>query len=167
MTPEEITLIQLNLEAVAPRAEEAATVFYNRLFAIQPALRLLFPEDISEQKKKLMMTLAIAVKSLRETEKLTSVLENLGRRHAVYGVRNEHYETVGAALLLMLEEMLGEEFTPAARTSWARLYDFVAAAMKSGALALEKECASEFFGDAFDAAFNEGKQLKNAGQIAV
>ena len=163
MTPEQINLIQQNFDAVAPRAEEAATVFYNRLFALQPALRLLFPDDISEQKKKLMMTLAMAVKSLRETEKLITVLENLGRRHAVYGVRDEHYETVGAALLLMLEEMLGADFTIESRTGWTQMYDFVAANMKSGALALEKEGVSE----SFDDAFNTGKQLKLAGQIVI
>jgi hemoglobin-like flavoprotein len=88
---------------------------------MKPALRLLFPEDLTEQKKKLMMTLGVAIKSLRETEKLIPVLENLGRKHALYGVRDEHYDTVGAALLQSLRDALGAEFTDEAHAAWAEM----------------------------------------------
>src|SRR5215213_895128 len=102
MTPEQINLIQQNFERIAPQAEAVATAFYNRLFAMQPVLRLLFPADLGGQKQKLMTMLAMAIKSLNESEKLIPVLENMGRRHALYGVRDEYYETVGTALLQTL-----------------------------------------------------------------
>jgi hemoglobin-like flavoprotein len=133
MTPEQINLIQRNFEAVAAQADDVATDFYNRLFAMQPVLRLLFPAHLSEQKKKLMATLGLAIKSLRAPEKLIPVLEDLGRRHALYGVRDEYYETVGAALLESLREALGGEFTLEAERAWSEMYGFVAATMKSAA----------------------------------
>lgn len=134
MTPEQISLIQQNFEMIAPRAEAVATVFYNRLFALRPALRLLFPAaDLTEQKKKLMVTLGLAIKTLREPEKLIPVLEDLGRRHALYGVREEHYDTVGAALLLTLRDALGKTLTGEAQAAWTEMYGFVAGTMKRAA----------------------------------
>jgi hemoglobin-like flavoprotein len=130
MTPEQIKLIEESFEKVAERAQDAATVFYNRLFSMKPALRLLFPEDLTEQKKKLMTMLGVAIKSLQEPNALIPVLENLGRRHALYGVRDEHYDTVGAALLLTLRDALGSAFTADVHAAWAKMYSFVAMIMK-------------------------------------
>jgi nitric oxide dioxygenase len=139
MTSEQINLIQQNFDSIAPRAEAVATVFYNRLFAMKPVLKLLFPADLTEQKQKLMKALAVAIKSLRETEKLLPFLENLGRRHALHGVREDHYDTVGAALLLTLRDALGREFTSEAHSAWAEMYGFVAATMKRAARELSAE----------------------------
>jgi hemoglobin-like flavoprotein len=139
MTPEQINLIQRNFERIAPQAEAVATDFYNRLFAMQPVLRLLFPADLSEQKKKLMTTLGLAIKSLEETEKLIPVLENLGRKHALYGVRDEYYDTVGAALLQTLRDGLGADLTAEAQTAWAEMYAFVAGVMKRAARKMADE----------------------------
>jgi hemoglobin-like flavoprotein len=139
MTSEQINLIQQNFDRIMPQADAAATVFYNRLFSMKPALRLLFPDDLAEQKKKLMTTLGVAIKSLHETEKLIPILENLGRRHALYGVRDEHYRTVGTALLLTLRDALGKDFTSEAHAAWAEMYRVVAAVMKRGARHLEQE----------------------------
>jgi nitric oxide dioxygenase len=133
MLPEQINLIERNFEAIAPRAEDVATVFYNRLFALQPALQLLFPANLSEQKKKLMATLAVAIKSLHNPNALIPLLEDLGRRHALYGVREEYYETVSTALLLTLRDALGKEFTPQSSAAWMEMYNFVADTMKNAA----------------------------------
>jgi hemoglobin-like flavoprotein len=162
MTPEQIDIIQQNFKTVAARADEVATRFYNRLFVKQPVLRLLFPADLTEQKKKLMATLGLAIKGLRETEKLLPVLADLGRRHALYGVRDEYYETVGAALLESLRETLDEEFTPVAEAAWGEMYGFVAATMKNAA----REMARRAHETDFDAAPNVINQINFAGQIS-
>ena len=49
-------------------------------------------------------------------------MQALGRRHAGYGVRPEHYDTVGAALLWTLEQGLGDAFTDDVRAAWAEAY---------------------------------------------
>lgn len=139
MKTDEINLIQKNFKQIADHEENFATHFYNQLFALKPTLQLLFPSDLTEQKKKLMMTLRTAIKTLNQPEKLLPVLEEIGRRHALYGVRDEHYETVGAALVQTLNFALGEEFTEESENAWTEMYGFVAATMKRGALILEKE----------------------------
>ncbi|MEP6925018.1 MAG: hemin receptor, partial [Pyrinomonadaceae bacterium] len=87
MTPEQITLIQTSFKQVALQADAAATNFYHRLFTLQPALRLMFPADLTAQKQKLMTTLGFAVGSLTKFHALIPTLEALGRKHSLYGVR--------------------------------------------------------------------------------
>src|SRR5215208_3482729 len=107
MTSTQIQLIRETFALVAPRANVAALVFYRRLFELDPALRPLFGAEIEEQGRKLMQMLTAAVRLLDKSESLVPVLQDLGRRHVGYGVRDEHYDTVGAALLWMLGETLG------------------------------------------------------------
>ena len=61
MTPEQIKLVQESFKSVAPIAATAADLFYDRLFLIAPQARTLFPDDLSEQKKKLMAMLGAMV----------------------------------------------------------------------------------------------------------
>jgi hemoglobin-like flavoprotein len=133
MNSEQITLVQESFALVAPIAGVAADLFYARLFELDPKLKYLFPADLSEQKKKLMTMLQVAVASLRKPEQLIPALQNLGRRHAGYGVQNSHYETVGAALIWTLEQGLGEHFTQEVRAAWLALYGVVASTMQEAA----------------------------------
>lgn len=136
-------LVQESWARVEPIADAAATLFYNRLFVMDPALRPLFPAtDLREQKKKLMQTLTIAVRSLDRLDQLVPALEALGRRHAGYGVRDAHYDTVGKALLWTLEQGLGAAFTPAVRDAWAETYGLVASVMQRAAREPAAEAAA-------------------------
>ena len=60
-------------------------------------------------------------------------MEDLGRRHVGYGVADEHYDTVGAALLWTLEKGLGRAFTPEVKDAWATVYGVLATTMKNAA----------------------------------
>jgi len=116
---------------VEPVADAAATLFYDKLFELDPALRPLFPfTDLREQKKKLMQTLTVAVRGLYRLDELTPALEALGRRHVGYGVQDAHYDTVGRALLWTLEQGLGPAFTPEVRDAWVETYQLVASVMQ-------------------------------------
>lgn len=127
-------LVQESWKQVEPIADTAATLFYDRLFTLDPALRPLFPSmDLGEQKRKLMQTLTIAVRGLDRLDQLTPALEALGRRHVGYGVQDAHYDTVGAALLWTLEQGLGDAFTPEVREAWAEIYHLVASVMQRAA----------------------------------
>jgi hemoglobin-like flavoprotein len=134
MTSTQIQLIRETFALIGSQADVAALVFYRRLFELDPALRPLFRENIEEQGRKLMQMLTAAVRLLEKPQALVPVLEDLGRRHVVrYGVRDEHYDTVGEALLWMLAQMLGKEFTAPALDAWASLYSVVATTMKRAA----------------------------------
>ena len=133
MNAEQIGIVRDTFALVAPRADEAAKLFYKRLFELDPSLRPMFRGNMDEQAKKLMQMLGAAVRLLDRPDALVPVLEDLGRRHVGYAVLDDHYKPVGAALLSMLEEMLGPSFTPAARDAWTTLYGFVAETMKRAA----------------------------------
>ena len=133
MTPRQIELVQDSFKLVQPIAVDAARLFYNRLFEIDPSLRPMFRGDLDEQGRKLMQMIGVAVGSLRRLEQVLPAVEDLGRRHAGYGVRDGHYATVAAALLWTLEAGLGESFTAEVRDSWVAMYELVTAAMQRGA----------------------------------
>lgn len=133
MTPEQIKLIKLTFAQVLTIKDQAGRLFYDRLFTIAPEVRPMFKGDIDAQARKLMDTLALAVGMLRDTPSLIVTLETLARRHVAYGVKDEHYDQVGAALIWTLEQGLGAAFTREAREAWIALYTTVATVMRRAA----------------------------------
>ncbi|SFG88382.1 globin family protein [Methylobacterium gossipiicola] len=133
MTPEQITLVQDSFAKVRPIADTAADLFYGRLFEIAPAVRPMFPEDMREQKKKLMAMLSLAVTNLDKPDIVVPALQKLGRQHAAFGTEAAHYEPVGEALLWTLEQGLGPDFTPSVHEAWVETYGLVAGVMKAAA----------------------------------
>jgi nitric oxide dioxygenase len=130
MTPTEVGLIRASWAAVEPIADTAASLFYGRLFKLDPAIERLFRRtDMAAQRKNLTQTLTVVVKSLDRLDQIVPAVQALGRRHAGYGVREGHYATVGAALLWTLEQGLGEAFTPAVREAWTGAYGTLASVM--------------------------------------
>ena len=132
MTPEQIALVQSSFAKVEPIAQTAADLFYNRLFELEPGYRSLFPDDISEQKQKLMAMLAVAVKGLGQIEAIVPAVMKLGERHAGYGVTRDQYPTVGSALLWTLDQGLGDDFTPDVEAAWIAAYTVLADTMVAG-----------------------------------
>ena len=134
MTPRQQTLIRESWAQVAPIADTAATIFYDRLFELDPSLRTLFSRtDMAGQRRNLMQTLAVVVASIDRLESIVPAVEALGRRHAGYGVEAAHFETVGQALLDTLAIGLGEAFTTEVREAWATAYGILAGVMQSAA----------------------------------
>jgi hemoglobin-like flavoprotein len=129
MTPQQITLVQSSFQKVVPIAGTAADLFYDRLFEIAPQVRPMFPEDMAEQKVKLMAMLGTAVANLHQLETILPAVKALGERHKGYGVTADHYAPVGAALLWTLEQGLGPEFTPDTREAWTAAYTALAGVM--------------------------------------
>ncbi|HRQ40172.1 MAG TPA: globin family protein [Chloroflexota bacterium] len=133
MNPKQIDLVQESFALVLPIADEAAAIFYERLFLLDPALRPLFRGDIAEQGKKLMSMLALAINGLKNPEKIIPALQHLGRRHVGYGIQPAHYDTVGEALLWTLAQGLGEAFTVEVEAAWTAVYTLVATVMQEAA----------------------------------
>ena len=133
VTAKEKELVQSTFAMVAPIADKAAEIFYNKLFELDPALKPLFKGDITEQGKKLMTMLAAAVKGLDNLEALVPVVQDLGKRHVGYGVKDEHYDTVAAALLSTLEAGLGDAWNEEVKKAWISVYTVLATTMKDAA----------------------------------
>ncbi|MEM7375456.1 MAG: globin family protein [Bacteroidota bacterium] len=136
MDPKTISLVQTSFEKVIPIADTAMEIFYAKLFEINPALASLFPvdeEQMGKQRNKLRDMLVVAVKGLSNLDRLVPVLQNLGRRHVSYGVTDDHYTDVGAALLGTLEAGLGDDFTEEVRQAWTDVYGVMAQTMTEAA----------------------------------
>ena len=133
MTPESIKLVKTTWAQVVPIKEKAAELFYGKLFELDPGLKPLFKGDMPEQGKKLMMTINTVVNALDKIEPLVPVVQDLGRRHVKYGVKDKHYDTVAAALLWTLGAGLGEAYTPAVNAAWTEAYTLLATVMKAAA----------------------------------
>lgn len=133
MTPEQKQLVQSTWIPVNDISETAASLFYNKLFELDPSLRPLFKGDITEQGKKLMTMIGAAVRGLDDLGALTPVVQGLGKRHVKYNVKDEHYATVGEALIWTLEQGLGDKFTDDVKEAWTTVYTTLADLMKGAA----------------------------------
>lgn len=133
MTPKQVGLIKVTWDKVYPIADKAAELFYGKLFELDPSLKPLFKGDMEEQGKKLMMMINTVVVGLENLDELVPAVQDLGIRHAGYGVKDEHYDTVAAALLWTLGQGLGDDFTDEVKDAWTEAYVVLATTMKDAA----------------------------------
>jgi hemoglobin-like flavoprotein len=133
MSPQDKQLVQDSFAKVQPIADKAAELFYQNLFSRDPSLKPLFKGDMQEQGKKLMQMIGVAVAGLDRLDSIVPAVQDLGRRHVQYGVKAEHYDTVGAALLETLAQGLGPAFTPDVKNAWVEVYGVLAGTMKEAA----------------------------------
>jgi hemoglobin-like flavoprotein len=130
VTPTQVSIVQDSFKKVVPIAATAADLFYDHLFTIAPEVRRLFPDDLRQQKTKLIAMLATAVGNLHQIEQIIPAVKELARRHVSYGVRVDHFEPVGEALLWALEQGLGSDFTSPVKAAWTQAYITLSRAMK-------------------------------------
>lgn len=122
MTPQQVALVQASFAKVAPIADQAAALFYGRLFETAPETRVLFSGDIAVQGQKLMAAITTVVAGLGDIDTIVPAVQDLARRHVGYAVRPEHYAIVGATLLWTMEQELADDFTPEIGAAWAAAY---------------------------------------------
>ena len=126
-------LVQSSFTKVEPIADKAAEIFYGKLFEKDPSLKSLFKGDMKQQGAKLMSMIGTAVNGLDNLDSIVPAVQNLGRGHVGYGVKDSHYDTVGAALIETLDAGLGDDFTPAVKDAWTEVYTVLATTMKDAA----------------------------------
>ncbi|MDR3475143.1 MAG: globin family protein [Devosia sp.] len=137
MTPDQIALVKSSFAQVAPISEQAAALFYARLFEIAPEVRPLFKGDITEQGRKLMKTLTLVVNGLTDLPSILPAAEALAIRHTSFGVKPEHYAPVGEALIFTLRQGLGDGFTEETKAAWVTAYTLLSGFMIEKATAVE------------------------------
>jgi len=136
MTPEQVEQVKQSFAKVAPIAETAADLFYGKLFELDPELKQLFKGDMKEQGAKLMATLNVVVNGLADLDMIVPAVQQLGRRHVGYGVKDSHYDIVGEALIWTLGQGLGDDFTEDVKQAWSTAYNILAVTMKDAAAEL-------------------------------
>jgi hemoglobin-like flavoprotein len=128
-----LNALETSFDLVAPRGKELVEIFYARLFSTAPVVVPLFAgTDMSKQRTKLLVTLVLLRKSLRDLDAILPTLRELGRRHAGYGARPEHYAVVGDTLITAMAEVAGDAWRDTYTRAWADALSVVAEAMLSG-----------------------------------
>ena len=135
MTSRQIALVRSSWQRVLPIKRQAAALFYQRLFDLDPGLAPLFRGNITRgrQADGHARDGGLAARSPRRD---AAGGRALGRRHAEYGVEAQHYDTVGAALLGTLRTGLGDALSPDAEEAWAAAYTALADVMKQAAVTM-------------------------------
>ena len=132
MTANEVEIVQRTWRAVQAVGDTATELFYGKLFSLDPSLQKLFHGEAKDQGRNLTAMISVVVGSLSRPERVVLAVQQLGRRHAAYGVQARHFELARTALLWMLEQVLEEAYTPLVGAAWGRVYDFLAATMRDG-----------------------------------
>jgi len=143
MNRQQIDLVRSSFALVQPIAPQVAALFYDKLFAADPSLRSLFHGSMAQQGERLLAMIGSALGLLDRPAALMPVLRMLGSRHVGYGVKDRHYDTVGAALLKTLEQGLGTAFTTDVRDAWVDLYGVISRTMIEGAREKSRNSCSE------------------------
>jgi hemoglobin-like flavoprotein len=134
--------LEESFDLVAPRGDELMDEFYARLFATAPSVRVLFPRDMTTQKKMLLSALVLLRKSLHNLDEIVPALRSLGARHVAYGAKPEHYPVVGSVLLESMAAVAGDAWTVEYQRAWAAAFDVVAGTMLQGAREAELAAAA-------------------------
>lgn len=129
MTPEQVEAVQASFVRIAPAAEEAAALFYRKLFEDSPEVRALFKGDMQVQGRQLMTMLSTVVQGLHKPDIIIPAVRNLAARHMDYGVLPKHYAPVGAALVWTIGQALGDDFTPELQEAWIEAYGLLSGVM--------------------------------------
>ncbi|MEM8744960.1 MAG: methyl-accepting chemotaxis protein [Pseudomonadota bacterium] len=131
VTPDQMRLVQQTLSAIEPQADQAAETFFNKLFEIDPELRRLFPDDLSEQQTNLISTVQVIVGGLDSPDRIIPAVKVLGERHKEFGLEDAHYERAVQAMLSTLETSLGDGYTDEVCDAWVTVYSVLADTMQN------------------------------------
>ena len=141
MNEQTIQAFESSFQLLAPRGEELVQRFYALLFSRNPQVRGMFPNDMTSQKQKLLASIVLVVKNIREPEKLMQPLREMGARHSGYGVQPEHYELVRDTLLEVMSEMAGPGWNAQLAGAWTEALNTVATVMQEGQRAAAEKSA--------------------------
>jgi len=134
LTKKEIGLIKKSW-GVIRNIDQAVVgdVFYSKLFFENPELRKMFPENMEAQYRKLIEMLNVIVARLEKLDELKSEITIMAERHVSYGVKPQHYNLVGVALIWTLQKALGNEWDDETKAAWINCYTILSGTMITAA----------------------------------
>lgn len=125
--------LRATYEVVRVHQLRLAEVFYARLFAEAPELRAMFRGEPEAQAAKLTAALDAVVRNFEDPRRNAATLAELGRRHAAYGARPEHYSLVVDLLTDSIREVAGPACSAAAVEEWRLALRLISNQMIAGA----------------------------------
>ena len=133
MTPAQLELVRASYATLPEGGAAMAADFYRNLFEIAPETRELFATDPAVMAVKFSAELAAIVEAITSYETFAPRVSELAVRHIGYGVRPQHYRTVGQALIRALAAHLDEDWDEELEAAWRRAYNLVSEVMMAAA----------------------------------
>ena len=134
LTAKEITLVKkswVSIRKIDPLI--IGDVFYTKLFYDHPELRKMFPQNMEAQYGKLIDMLSTIIARLHKLDDLKGEIAHMAKRHVEYGVKPEHYNLVGKALIWTLQKGLGKEWNDEVKAAWINCYAILSGTMITAA----------------------------------
>jgi hemoglobin-like flavoprotein len=132
MTPESIARLQNSFTEVAAEPRALAARFYLELFTAAPALRPLFPADMTALQGHFEAALALIIRNLADFAVLQDSLRDLGAQHVGWGVKPEHYFVVRDVLVRVIRES-SASWNEELEADWRSAITAIAVPMLQGA----------------------------------
>ena len=133
MTPAQLELVKASYAKLPEGGATMAVDFYRNLFELDPATRALFATEPAVMSVKFSGELAAIVEAITSYETFAPRVSELAVRHNGYGVRPQHYRTVGQALIRALAAHLDEDWDEELEAAWRRAYNLVSELMMTAA----------------------------------
>jgi nitric oxide dioxygenase len=125
----DIALAQSLVPTLKEHGKEMTTIFYATMFRDHPELLHLFNHQNQReglQQEALALAVYEAIAHLDHLEAILPAMKHIAHKHCSLGVQPEHYPIVGEYLTLALQQVLGEQATPAILSVWKRAYQVIA-----------------------------------------
>jgi NAD(P)H-flavin reductase/hemoglobin-like flavoprotein len=110
-------------------ADAAMTYFYGQVFAMDAEIGAMFPAAMDVQRKRFFRALSRIAAGQDDREDLTRYLEELGRAHRKFGVRERHYEIFRRAMLATVRRFAADSGHEAANGAWETAFEHATAIM--------------------------------------
>ena len=128
LTKTQIELIDYSWEVLSANPNLMMR-FYDHLFELAPEAIHFFPDDMAKQSEKLAYTIGFIVGNLDRLEEIKDAIEDVGRFHNKLQIDAYHYENLKKALLMTIEENMGEQYSINVGEAWETVIDFVSETM--------------------------------------
>jgi class 3 adenylate cyclase/hemoglobin-like flavoprotein len=122
--------LQSSLEHLLRNEDEFAAEFYRRIFEKSPEIRTLFKSNMVAQGRLLTHMLGGIIYTMSRPEFMQLGLKELGRNHARYGVKPEHYPIVLESLLETIQLQLGDIWNENLSVAWTQALTMITSEMK-------------------------------------
>jgi hemoglobin-like flavoprotein len=125
--------VQAAVRRLASRIPELGEAFYRHLFGMLPEVKPLFPDDMLDQRQRLVEALLSSVYALHDPEGMEITLQRLGATHHRRQVKEDQYQYIPHALLRAVRDITAGEFSTWESSAWISVYSWMVAHMVAGA----------------------------------
>lgn len=125
MTPLQAELVKDGFQTIYQDKQAFARSFFTFLFQVIPCVRSSFPDDMTEQHRKLAETMTYVIYHLHDPAALQKSSELLADRHIGPQSRQPHFVAAAVALEKALDKHLSPNLPPQDLEAWQQAFFFV------------------------------------------